>query len=484
MSDEARREPPDVVAGGAEAGGANAGRVYQPGTAPRVTVARSVALILAIAGGAVAALLVRQQTPIDRLPAEQSPPAAASLPAASRADETEAAIQFYRERLRRDPEETRSQNALAELYLQRVRETGNEDYLPLALQAARDSLAAVEAAQNLGGLTALAHAEFANHDFVAARDHALQLAQLHPGKGEPYAILADASLELGDYDRAIEALQQLRRLDAENPGTETRLARLAVLRGDLKAAQQHFGAAITQLRNLQQPPAETIAWCHWQMGETAFSVGDSQTAEAQYREALVIVPDYFRALSSLGRLHAARGDLPAAISHYEQSVRIIPAVDSMAALGDLYQLAGREHDAVARYELVEQLGEHSRKVHGTPHDRHMALFYADHDFKIEEAYALARGEYDAGRHDIYGADALAWTALKSGRIAEAKGAMEEALKLGTLDARLLYHAGVIARATGDQAAASDYLQRALALNAGFDPLQSRIARETLKEVRK
>ncbi len=74
--------------------------------------------------------------------------------------------------------------------------------------------------------------------------------------------------------------------------------------------------------------------------------------------------------------------------------------------------------------------------------------------------------------------------MKSGRIAEAKGAMEEALKLGTLDARLLYHAGVIARATGDQAAASDYLQRALALNAGFDPLQSKIARETLKEVRK
>ncbi|HEV8185593.1 MAG TPA: hypothetical protein VGP40_06520 [Chthoniobacterales bacterium] len=176
MSDEARREPPDVIAAGAEPGGTNAGRVYQPGSAPQATVARSVALILAIAGGAVAALLVRQQTPIDRLAAEQSPPAAASLPAASRADETEAAIQFYRERLRRDPEETRSQNALAELYLQRVRETGNEDYLPLALQAARDSLAAVEAAQNLGGLTALAHAEFANHDFAAARDHALQLA--------------------------------------------------------------------------------------------------------------------------------------------------------------------------------------------------------------------------------------------------------------------------------------------------------------------
>jgi tetratricopeptide (TPR) repeat protein len=154
----------------------------------------------------------------------------------------------------------------------------------------------------------------------------------------------------------------------------------------------------------------------------------------------------------------------------------------MATLGDLYYLSGRERDAAARYELVEQLGEHSRKVHGTPYDRHIALFYADHGLKPEEAYALARGEYDAGRHDIYGADALAWTALKSGRIGEAQTAMTEALKLGTRDARLLYHAGMVARAAGDESAAVDYLLQALTLNPNFDPLQSSIARRSLKEI--
>ncbi len=64
---------------------------------------------------------------------------------------------------------------------------------------------------------------------------------------------------------------------------------------------------------------------------------------------------------------------------------------------------------------------------------------------------------------------------------EAQAAINEALKLGTLDARLLYHAGIIARARGDTAAATDYLQRALVLNPDFDPLQSQIARETLKD---
>ncbi|MDQ3313989.1 MAG: tetratricopeptide repeat protein [Verrucomicrobiota bacterium] len=243
------------------------------------------------------------------------------------------------------------------------------------------------------------------NDFAAAREHTLKLAELQPARGEAYAIIADACLELGEYDPAIEALRQLERSDPKNAGTETRLARVAILRGDPASAQQHFRAALSLLRDLPRPPPETVAWCHWQLGETAFSSSDYTSAERHYSDALTAAPNYFRALTSLGRLCAARGDVPAAMTYYERAVRIIPVVDSMAALGDLNQLSGRERDAAARYELVEQLGEHSRKVHGTPHDRHLALFRADHDLQTEEAYALARGEYDTGRRDIYGADA-------------------------------------------------------------------------------
>ncbi|MBA2623351.1 MAG: tetratricopeptide repeat protein, partial [Chthoniobacterales bacterium] len=367
-------------------------------------------------------------------------------------------------------------------YLQRVRESGNEDDLPLALAAARASLAAIGAEQNSGGLTALAHAELANHDFAAARRHALRLVELNPTKSEPRAILGDACLELGDYELATEVFGEMEKLGANNIGTHTRLARLATLRGSPDQARAHFSTALILLLDSPSPPREAVAWYRWQLGETVFSTGDYGGAERHYRDALTTAPDYFRALGSMGRLCAARGDLLAAINFHEQAVRIAPSVNFMAALGDLYQLAGREREAATRYELVEQLGEHSRKVHGTPFDRASALYCADHDLKVEEAYALARGEYDAGRHDIYGADALAWTALKTNRIEEAQAAIKEALKLGTLDAKLFYHAGMIARRAGDRAAAADYLRRALALNPGFDLLQSEIARRTLKEI--
>ncbi len=391
-------------------------------------------------------------------------------------------IRFYQARVQRDPEDTRSQNALAELYLQAVRETGNEDYLPPALDAARASLAAVGAERNVGGLTALAHAEFTNHDFAAAREHALTLVSLNPGKSEPYAILGDSRLELGDYDGAAEAFAEMQHLSSGDAGTETRLARLAIFQGRTDEARSHFLAAHTALLALPKPPREMVAWCRWQLGETAFSVGDYEEAERHYREALTQNPDYFRALASLGRLQTARGDLPAAIDSYERAVRIVPVIDFMAALGDLYLIFGRSKDAEARYELAEQLGEHSRIVHKSSYDRNLAIFHANHDSKLEEAYATARDEYAAGRRDIYSADTLAWTALKAGRLPEAQSAIKEALKLRTRDAKLFYHAGMIARAAGDRAMAIEQLQRALALNPGFDPRQSLVARQVLQEL--
>ncbi len=443
---------------------------------PALVSARRVALVLlAITTGVLTAFVFKPRAPISSSePRNLAPPIAVEA-----ATETE--IRFYLERVRRDPEETRSQNALSELYLQRVRETGNEDFLPLALTAARASLAAVEAEQNNGGLTALAHAEFANHDFSAARDHALQLIELRPNRSESFSILGDACLELGEYERAMEAFQRMEQFSDRSASVETRQARLAVLRGDAKGAQQHLSTALVLLGNLPQPPRETIAWCQWQAGEIAFSIGDYATAEAHYRAALATVPDDFRALGSLGRVYAARDQLPDAIHYLAEAVRIAPSVDSMAALGDLYQLAERREEAAAHYEFVAQLGEHSQRIHGTPHDRALANFYANRDLKPDEAYTLAAGEFASGRHDIYGADALAWTALKANRLQEAQAAVQEALKLGTLDAKLFYHAGMIARAAGESGRAREYLERALALNPGFDPMQRKIAQKNLQE---
>jgi hypothetical protein len=58
--------------------------------------------------------------------------------------------------------------------------------------------------------------------------------------------------------------------------------------------------------------------------------------------------------------------------------------------------------------------------------------------------------------------------------------MAEALRLGTRDARLFYHAGMIERALGNTAAAAAYLRQALATNPRFHPRHADDARRALR----
>ena len=414
-----------------------------------------------------------------RPPAAPAPPSPAAPLAADTAP-SDSAIRFLEERVRQDPDDFIAYNKLCGYYLQRQRETGDIQYLDLALRAAHASLKAIPAAQNPGGLTALARAEFTAHDFAAARDDATQLMQLEPNKGYPYELLGDALLELGEYDKAQAAYTQLERLSGvESLSAQLRRARVALLYGRFNEAQTAYELARQIAQSASAPDRETLAWCTWQLGELAFAQGQYETAEQRYREALTILPDYYRAVASLGRVRAARGDLPAAIAQYEQVTKRLPDPIYVAALGDLYKLAGREREAQAQYTLVEQIARLSA-LNGQLYNRQLALFYADHDLKPDDAYALATREYEA-RRDIYGADAVAWTALKAGKLVEAQAALKEALRLGTRDAKLFYHAGLIARAAGEQTTAHDYLKRALALNPQFEPLQVTFAQHALAE---
>ena len=411
--------------------------------------------------------------------AESLPPAA---PITFDEKNDEAVIRFFENKVKNDPEDFGANNKLAGLYLQKLRETGSVQYLELATRAAQTSLDSVPEVRNAGGLAALALAEFASHEFVSAKEHALRLIELEPGKSYPQGILGDALLELGEYEQTEIAYKKLVALDGGiSFGSETRLARLSQLKGDNAAASKHLATALTLALNQSEPPRETVAWIRWQLGETAFSVGDYETAEQFYQDALTTFPNYYRAVASMGRVRAARNDLPDAIENYEKATRLLPDPTYVAALGDLDAVAGRAEDAKNQYELVEQIGKLNR-LNGTLYNRQLALFYADHDLKPEAGYDLAAGEYEI-RRDIYGADALAWTALKAGKLPEANAAIKDALRLNTQDAKLFYHAGMIEKAAGNNNRAVEYLEKALKLNPVFDALQAEKARAALQELK-
>ena len=410
-----------------------------------------------------------------RVGAPAIPPAAPLTPDAVDAD---AGIRMLEERVKRDPEDFGAHNKLAGFYLQRARETGGADYINLAARAARLSLESVPEMRNTGGLAALTQAEFASHEFIQARDHAIELTALDAGKTYPYALLGDAHLELGDYEAARKAFRHMERVGGGiSHSSETRRSRLAFLHGDTAGATRHLMNALALALDLPAPPREPVAWYRWQLGELAFSAGDYERAERHYREALITFPDYFRAVAGLGRVRAAHNDINGAIEHYEKVVNRLPDPAFVAMLGDFYKLAGRETESNAQYKLVEQIAQ-LNSTNGVIFSRQLMLFYADHDMKAQEAYVAALKEYET-RRDIYGADAVAWTALKAGKLDDAQKFSRAALRLGTQDAILFYHAGMIARAAGDKTAARNHIQRALKLNPQFDLLQASIAKQAL-----
>jgi tetratricopeptide (TPR) repeat protein len=210
------------------------------------------------------------------------------------------------------------------------------------------------------------------------------------------------------------------------------------------------------------------------------ALGQLPAAEASYVEALNTLPDYYRALAGLAQVRAAQQRYPEALDLYRKAIAIVPLPEYAAALGDVYTKLGRPEEAQKPYDLVEYIG-YLNTLSKVLYNRELAYFYADHDRKLPEALELAKRELEV-RQDIYAYDVLAWALYKNGRPQEALAPMTEALKLGTKDARLFFHAGMIRHRLGEHEQAREYLRRALATNPYFHILHAEVAERTLQAV--
>ena len=153
----------------------------------------------------------------------------------------------------------------------------------------------------------------------------------------------------------------------------------------------------------------------------------------------------------------------------------------MIALGDLYQVLGKQDLAKQQYDLVRAMHELYR-ANGVDTEMEMALFKADHELNIAESLEEAKHQIKR-QPNIKAADVLAWTLYKAGQYEQAKVAMQQALRLGTKDPLLLYHAGMIYSKAGETGKAKDYLNQALKQNPHFSIRYAPDARRTLDELR-
>jgi tetratricopeptide (TPR) repeat protein len=375
--------------------------------------------------------------------------------------------------IERQPSEAKGYNLLAAAYMQKAREAEDFSVNHKAEAALERSLKL--APDNYDALKLRAKLLLVLHHFEAALEVARRAQAAEPRDHDNYGAMTDALVELGDYPAAVEAAQRMVDLRPDT-ASYSRVSYLRWLHGDTRGAIEMMRLA-AEAAGPGDP--EKKAWCYVQLGEALLNSDRLAEAEREFDRALFVFPDYGAALAAKARARVAAGDLEGAIQIYARDYEREPSADGALALGDLHAKLGRVDEAERFYQTFEALERENAAEENDWH--HFVYFWADHDRNLDEALALAQRERER-RRDIYTCDALAWALYKKGRHAEAKAAMDEALRLGTRDPRLHYHAGLIARALGERRAAAEHLRLALQINPAFDTLLADDARRALASV--
>jgi tetratricopeptide (TPR) repeat protein len=434
-------------------------RRVKPALKPALAVVLIAAALLAVGG-----ILGAHPSPSDRSEAVATRGSATA--SAARLDTAIAAAQ---QRLRRLPGDYVTWAALGSAYLEKARITADPGWYPKSEGALRRSLA-VRPKDNTTALTGLGALANSRHDFATGRTMAQQALRQDPYNADAYGVLADAETQLGNTAAATAAVQHM--LDVR-PGLA------ALTRGSYDLEQR---GRITEARALMRQaltaavdPAD-IAFCRYQLGELAWTVGDLAGAQREYAAGLDATPDYLPLQQGTAKLAAAQGKMPAALAGYATLTSRSPTPTYLLDYAELLRAAGGGPAAEAQLTLADAADRLFAANGGKDDLTAAALALARN--RPAEALASARREWKR-RHFADVADMMAQALHANGRNAEALRYARLAAAPGARNARYLYHQGLIEAALGQTAAARRDLTAALTLNPHFSPLDAPAAHRAL-----
>ena len=375
--------------------------------------------------------------------------------------------------LRDDPDNGPVATTLGQAYMQKALDTADPSYYPKAEALFAHALEIDSTA--FAAMVGQGTVALARHRFADALGWGERARAENPHHAAAYGVIGDAQLELGRYPEAIATFQAMVDLRPDL-SSFARVAYARELMGDPTGAIEAMERAATA--GASSP--DNFAWAQGQLGDMFFDRGDLKEAELRYSRSLAVFPDYIDGLAGLGRIAEARGDIDGAINHYTAAVQRLPVPEFLIALGDNLLVAGRSDEAAQQYALAATVQE-LYAANGVHTDLEEALFDADQGRDLSRAVARAQEAFSR-QPSVTAADVLSWTLYQSGQYDAAREASQQALRLGTKDALMLFHAGMIEARLGETAAAVHHLESALHLNPYFSVRYAEQARDTLREL--
>jgi tetratricopeptide (TPR) repeat protein len=271
-------------------------------------------------------------------------------------------------------------------------------------------------------------------DLETAKAKFLQALEKDPEMGLAHSAIAGVYLELGDYEKALEAADFLLDRDPENP----RGYRIRYEAQNALGNEEEAEAALKKLKQLDRG-GDTVKFLYNE-GVAASKVGDYTIAKERFNEALELDPKLVPAIAALAIIHINEEDWAKAAEMAERHLELDP--------GNVTSLR-------IRFDAYRQMGDTAKAKEAMD-----ALAKADPTVVINEFMQKGVELFDGG---------------------DAAGAIEDFEQVLTLDpdhARAHYRLGIAYVSAGDTAKAKEHLQKFLEL-APNDP-EAATARDMLQ----
>lgn len=301
------------------------------------------------------------------------------------------------------------------------------------------------------------HVLHQQHRFAEAETLARGLVR-DRGNALDFGLLGDALMEQGRIDDAVTAYQRMADLKPHFQ-SYTRAAHVRWLKGDLEGATELMERAVTAA---SPRDAESLAWAETRLAQYALQAKRFSEAESLIDRANARVADYAPGLLWRGRLELARNRPTVAVASLRKAAALAGEPDYLWALADALRATDAGEEATRIEATIHAEG-------GVRDPRTLALFASTRTIHghastvAPDAMVELVAREEAKRQDIFTLDAEAWALTAAGRASDAYPLMERATTLGTKDARLLYHAAVVASEASRPIEARRWFNEATAL---------------------
>jgi len=351
------------------------------------------------------------------------------------------------------PDEASVYAPLALAYASRARETANGEFYTKGMAAVEKALQLDP--KNFEAQKAEAWILLGQHEFQKALEKTRALNKRSGDDPMVYAMRTDAAIETGNYEEAEEAAQWSLDMDAGGVPGLTRAAYLREHFGDFDGAIALMKKSFNRIRSSD---TEERAWVLTHLGHLYLLKGEPEAAENAHVEALKIFPNYHYALLNLAHTKSALGKKEEALELHHKHYATAGHPENLYELAKAMRSAGKNDEADKAFSEFEKAAlEESRNVDNA--NRELTAYYIEEANNPLEALRVANLEM-ANRQDWRTLYAHARALHASGRFAEARKSMSQALAIGVMIPEMQYHAGIIARDNGDKDAARTFFKKA------------------------